>query len=243
MRGPVRLLLLLGLLLPAPAVQAQLLRTPLPGRSLAVQYAGSIGLASVTAMRHTRTERIGVGLSYGRVPRAQGGPLDTWALRFLYSPWRVERQHWRLEPLQAGLFIAYTHGLDLRATWPSYLEKGYYWWTPNFRQHLFLRSQLSYRMGDGFAQRIGAYFEVNTNDLYVYSWWPNRGSISVGDILFFGASAQVYLRPYTPKERTRMACRTRKDTQAAASPRTRRVSLLAALSHRTGAMRGCAMRR
>ena len=91
---------------------------------------------------------------------------------------------------------------NLGASWPSYLEKGYYWWTPNFRQHLYLRSQLSYRAGAGFIQRIGGYFEVNANDLYVYSWWPNRGSISVYDILFFGAGVQVYFKPYEVRRKS-----------------------------------------
>jgi hypothetical protein len=33
----------------------------------------------------------------------------------------------------------------------------------------------------------------------VYSWWPNKGSIGVGDILFFGAGVQVYFRPFAPR--------------------------------------------
>lgn len=194
--------LLLALLLLCTQVEAQLFREALPGRSLSSQYAGSIGSVSLNYLRHSRNERISVGLSYGHTLRAHGGPLNTWALRFMYTPWQVDiRKRWLLEPVQTGLFVAYTTGMDLRASWPSHLEKGYYWWTPNFRQHLFLRSQLSLRTGQGFVQRIGAYFEVNTNDLYVYSWWPNRGSISVGDILFFGAGVQVQLRSLKPRDR------------------------------------------
>ena len=187
----------------ATTVDAQLLRKALPGRSLAMQYAGSVGSWSIAAMRHTRNERIGAGFSYGRTPPSQGGPLNTWALRFMYTPWQVDlNARWRLEPVQTGVFIGYTTGLNLGASWPSYLEKGYYWWTPNFRQHLYLRSQLSYRAGAGFIQRIGGYFEVNANDLYVYSWWPNRGSISVYDILFFGAGVQVYFKPYEVRRKS-----------------------------------------
>lgn len=197
MRGSVHILLSSALMASTIGTHAQLLRNALPGRSVAMQYAGSTGLASIGGMRHTANERIGVGLSYGHTPRSHGGPLNTWVLRSMYTPWRVAlNERWRLEPVQTGLFVAYTTGLDMRASWPSHLEKGYYWWLPNFRQHLFLRSQLSFHTGQGFVQRIGAYFEVNTNDLYVYSWWPNRGSISVGDILFFGAGVQVWFRPY-----------------------------------------------
>lgn len=180
---------------------AQLLRNTFPGRSVSAQYAGSIGLGSVGWMRHTHHERIGVGLWFGHAPRSYGGPLSTWALRFLYTPWRVDiGDRLQLEPLQVGLFIAYTAGLDLRSRWPSHLDKGYYWWFPNFRQHLHVRSQLGWRTGQDKTQRLAAYLEVNTNDLYVYSWWPNRGSIAVGDILFLGAGLQLYLKPFGPKK-------------------------------------------
>src|SRR5690606_25439828 len=110
---------------------------PLPGRSLGAQYAGSIGLVSVTGMRHARNEKLAVGLGFGHTPLSHGGPLYTWSGRFMYTPWRVAlNDRLRLEPLQVGLFVAYTAGLDLRGSWPSHLDRGYYWWSPNFRQHL-----------------------------------------------------------------------------------------------------------
>lgn len=186
---------------------AQFLRRVLPVRSIGTQYAGSIGLLSVSGMRHSPEGKIAAGLSFGHVPHSHGGSLNVWALRFMYTPWRIDQgERWTLEPLQTGLFVAYTTGLDLSSHWPSHLEKGYYWWTPNFRQHLYLRSQLSYRTKGSVIQRIGAYFEVNTNDLYVYSWWPNRSAISVYDILFFGTGVQVYLAPLTPKVRPDRRC-------------------------------------
>lgn len=193
-------ILLLCTLAIITSVSAQLFRNSLPGRSVGTQYAGSLGLLSVNAMRHARNERLGFGIGIGHVPHGHGGPLTTYTVRAIYTPWKLESGvRWQLEPVQAGLFVAYTSGLDLTAAWPSYLEKGYYWWTPNFRQHVFLRTQLSYRLHDRKVQRIAAYLEANTNDLYVYSWWPNRGFISVYDIVFFGAGVQVYFQPYTPR--------------------------------------------
>ena len=189
---------------------AQFLRRVLPVRSVGTQYAGSTGLLSVGAMRHSPEGRIAAGLSFGHVPRSHGGSLNVWTLRFMYTPWRFDHgERWTLEPLQTGLFVAYTTGLDLSSHWPSHLEKGYYWWTPNFRQHPYLRSQLSYRTKAGTIQRIGAYFEVNTNDLYVYSWWPNRRSIGVNDIVFFGAGVQVHFAPLATRVRSRSCAATR----------------------------------
>lgn len=191
---------ILAAVLITTTTSAQLLRGPLPGRSIGAQYAGSIGLVSVSAMRHNTSEKIGVGLSFGHVPRTHGGALNTWTLRGMYTPWRIDltdRLSW--QPLQTGLFIAYTTGLDLKSSWPSYLERGYYWWSPNFRQHLYVRSQLGWRTAT--SQRIAAYFEMNTNDLYVFSWWPNRKSIPVMDIVFFGVGVQYYFKPFGPKDR------------------------------------------
>ena len=192
--------LMLGLFVLVSAGYGQPFRNSLPGTSVGTQYAGSVGLLSVNAMRHARNERLGFGIGIGHVPHGHGGPLTTYTVRAMYTPWQLKTDgRWQLEPLQAGLFVTYTSGLDLTAAWPSYLEKGYYWWTPNFRQHVFLRTQLSYRLRDRKVQRIAAYLEANTNDLYVYSWWPNRGFISVYDIVFFGAGVQVYFQPYTPR--------------------------------------------
>lgn len=171
---------------------AQLLKKTFPGRTVDLQYAGSIGTVSIGTLRHTRNDRIGVGLSVGHVPRSEGGPLNSYTLRFQYDPWRVEiGKDWTWHPVQMGAFIAYTTGRDLRASWPGHFEKGYYWWSPNFRQHPYLRTMLGRRTGGGRVPQVSAYVEVNTNDLYIYSWFPNRGAISVGDILFLGAGVQL----------------------------------------------------
>ena len=175
---------------------AQPLQKAFPGRSIGAQYAGSVGLFSVNALLHSRNERLALGLGAGHVPKAQGGPLGTYTFRFMYTPWQVDiHDRWMLEPFQTGLVVAFSTGLDLTAQWPSYLDRGYYWWLPNFRQHLFVRTQLSYRPKERKVQRIAAYFEVNTNDLYVYSWWPNRSSITLYEIVFFGAGLQLYFKP------------------------------------------------
>jgi hypothetical protein len=164
--------------------------------SFSGQYGGSIGTVAIGAIRHARNERIGVGLFYGRTPHHQGGPINAYTAKFMYTPWQVRlKGKWYLEPLQTGAFVSYSTGQDLSSHWPGHLDPGYYWWTNNFRQHLFLRTQLSRQVALGRVERIGAWFEVNTNDLYVYSWWPNRAALSVYDILFFGAGVQVYLRP------------------------------------------------
>ena len=185
-----------------PMVQGQFLCSTFPERSLTAQYAGSIGTGSLAYTLYGRSAKWGVGLSYGRTPESAGGPLNTYALRVIFTPWDLELgSRLSLQPVRTGLFVAYTAGFDLRATWPSYLEPGYYWWTPNFRQHLYLRSQLSYRTGPRFAERIGVYFEANTNDLYVYSWWRNRRSITPYDIIFFGIGVELRLNACASEKR------------------------------------------
>lgn len=187
--------LVLWLSLSFSAVEGQGLKNFLPVRSVTMQYAGSVGTASVGVLLCDRQERLGVGLQYGRTPRQAGGPLNSYTIRFFYDPWKVqlsEQLRWR--PLQTGVFISYTSGLELTGQWPPYLERGYYWWWPNFRQHIYLRTAMDHEVRKGPFARIGIWFEVNTNDLYLYSWGANLRAITPYDILFFGAGVQLDLR-------------------------------------------------
>lgn len=196
----VRIAMILSALLAVGDASAQLFKKTFPGRTVDLQYAGSIGSFSIGTLRHTRNDKLALGLNIGHVPRSAGGSLNIVALRFQYDPWRVRLgKDWVWHPMQLGAFISYTSGYDLRATWPEQFEKGYYWWFPNFRQHPYLRTMFGRRTHGDRVPQVSAYLEVNTNDLYIYSWFPNRGSISVGDILFLGAGMQVRLKGWAPR--------------------------------------------
>jgi len=42
------------------------------------------------------------------------------------------------------------------------------------------------------ADRVAFYFEENTNELYIFSYFTNRKTIKVYDIIFFGTGIKLY---------------------------------------------------
>jgi len=158
-----------------------------PHEVISLQFAGSVGFFSGGYWRASKKENIGLGLIYGYTPQVFGGPLHSLSFKFLYSPFKVHfLHHFCFEPLQAGVFIAQNFGKNLYLTWPDKYPKHYYWWSNSLREHVFVSSQMSYYLPGKTFEKVSLYFEANTNDLYIYSYFPNRGAIRLYDIIFFG---------------------------------------------------------
>jgi hypothetical protein len=136
-----------------------------------------------------------IGAVYGYTPPAFGGALHSVSLKFTYIPFHVhflDRMSW--EPIQTGLFVAQNFGKNLYLHWPEKYPKHYYWWSSSLREHVFLSTQLSCNVNYKRLSRISGYFEANTNDLYVYSYFPNRGALSLYDIICFGIGLKADFR-------------------------------------------------
>jgi hypothetical protein len=163
------------------------------------QYGGSIGLVAGGYHRRTAREHFGGGLLYGYLPRAFGGPLHTVTLAFSLEPWQVPLgAHLRWTPLRAGAFIVLALGPGWHVVRPPYYEPGYYWWSTNFRQHLQVGTALRTRLHAGPFSHAAIWFQANTNDLYLSSWWPNRATIALGEIIHFGAGVDLYFERKQP---------------------------------------------
>jgi hypothetical protein len=106
-----------------------------------------------------------------------------------------------MEPLQIGIFLAQNFGKNIDFKWSSKYPKGYYWWGSSFRQHIFFSTQLSRALPKGYFSKVSLYLEANTNDLYLYSYFSNRNTITLYDIFFLGIGTKFYLRekPITKK--------------------------------------------
>jgi len=191
-----RCYLLLVLFVAAGSLQSQsLLGRKLPHQGVSLQFAGSVGFLSAGYYRRTEKEKIELSLIYGHTPRVFGGPLHSVSFKFLYSPFRIGFLHrFSFEPLQAGIFIAQNFGRNLYVTWPDKYPSHYYWWPNSLREHVFASSQVSFSPTHTAFEKISAYFEANTNDLYIYSWAPNRGAITLYDIIFFGIGIKAGIR-------------------------------------------------
>lgn len=166
-----------------------------PVSVLTAQYGGSIGFLSFGVSKATPKNKFELGLLYGNVPKSLGGVNNSITLKGTYNPFHIPvMKKIDLEPLQTGIFVSRNFGENLGPNWGNKYPGGYYWWTRSIRFHFFLGSQVSYKIQSKHIDRLSAYFEANTNDLYLYSYFPNRNTISLYDIFFFGTGIKLYIK-------------------------------------------------
>lgn len=166
-----------------------------PTTVITAQYGGSTGFLSFGLSKATAHHKFEIGLLYGNVPKSMGGVNNSITIKTTVNPFRIHAfKHILVEPLQTGLFMSRNFGEHLGPNWSSNYPNGYYWWTRSIRFHFFIGTQVSYKIEKKHIDRISAYFEANTNDLYLYSYFPNRNTIRLYDIFFFGTGIKLYIR-------------------------------------------------
>ena len=171
------------------------LRSVFPRSAWTAQYAGNTGFLTIGYSKVTASRKMELGLLYGFVPKALGGVNHSINLKMTYNPFRITiHKKFKLEPIQAGLFISQNFGDHLGLYWDSKYPDGYYWWSRSLRIHAFVGAQISVKLGEKYFSRMSYYIEANTNDLYLHSYFPNRRTMSVTDIIFLGMGVKFYTR-------------------------------------------------
>ncbi len=145
-----------------------------------LQYAGSIGLASV-----------GIGWHYGRgkhwetemlvgfVPRYHARHAHyTFTLKERYVPWHCRlSSRWTLQPLTAGLFFNTISGGEFWRREPDKYPKRYYGFSSKIRSNVFLGQRIRYAVPSRhrvFHSAVSAYYELSSCDLYIVSKATNK---------------------------------------------------------------------
>ena len=170
------------------------LQQAFPKSAITAQFAGSTGLVTAGFSKVSARDKIEVGLLYGYTPRRYGD-LNALVLKGTYNPFHITiTEKIKLEPIQTGLFISQNFGKNLGLKWGEEYPYGYYWWSRSTRFHFFISTQASYKLDTKYMDRLSLYFEANTNDLYVFSYVPNRNALSLYDIFFFGTGIKLYLK-------------------------------------------------
>jgi hypothetical protein len=173
-------------------------RFSFPRTAISLQYAGSTGFLTIGYLRATPKNKLQLGLQYGFTPAFLGGNLHSLSLKITYNPFRIDRgKRFYLEPLQVGGFISQNFGKNLETTWGSNYPKAYYWWNASLRYHPFIATSISMRTPQlRRTDHLSMYFEVNTNDLYIASYFPKRNftALSFYDILYFGVGVKWFLK-------------------------------------------------
>ena len=149
------------------------------------QYAGEIGFMSL-GLGYSLFKRENGELDgfLGFLPESIGGDnIVTIALKFQYLPWKKEvfKNKFQLEPLSMGVNIyhAFTKILNEQKNEDLY-PNGYYWWTIGTRFGPFFGSRLTKEFKQtSFMKTLTFYYEIGTNDLFIYSWAANRSAIPI----------------------------------------------------------------
>lgn len=158
-----------------------------------IQYAGSNGWVGLGAGYEFFNRRLRANFQYGYVPPARGGRLHLFSGAIFYQPARIRAgSHLQINPLDIGLKGSYQFGQDYFFNLPSRYPPNYYWWKPAFRLHLATESSLTYKLPPKAGIRsLSAYFEFNTNDLYLVSYVLNTGSLGVKDVVKAGIGVRL----------------------------------------------------
>jgi hypothetical protein len=172
---------------------------PLPWyrpRHLILQTAGGMGMVAAGAGYTFLHDRLETDILLGFVPEKYAGSnLSVVSGKVLYTPFTVPlSEKLQLRPLTVGAYLSYTHGTINDEAKGQY-TKGYYWFSTDTRVGPLLGGRLTYLRPDvsrrTLGQRISAYYELGTNDLYLVSYVLNYKALSPVDILTLGLGVKV----------------------------------------------------
>lgn len=157
-----------------------------------LQYAGSIGLASI-GVQYDVGGKHRMGVHYGYVPEELGGPLNIVAAKFVFGIVSVSLSESMIfKPLDAGVMVSYHFGSQFHSRWPQHrYPEGYYWWVTSLRPHLLTQTSFTYFPKVSGIQALTGFIELNTNELYLVNFAKNARSLSFFDIIKAGAGIRV----------------------------------------------------
>ena len=169
--------------------------TPFSPYHAKVQYAGSIGFASVGIGRSFFHEKLETDLLIGYLPEKIGGDhIWTAALKATAIPFKaipVRSLDW--QPLRTGLQLGYTFGEQYFIVEPrDKYERGYYGFPTALHLYLTLGGQVDFTRVEKL-QRFGLYYEVNSSAEYLISYIQNPKYLSPGKIFNLALGVRVKL--------------------------------------------------
>jgi hypothetical protein len=159
-----------------------------------VQYAGSIGYLSGGLGYDLFQNRGRASVHFGSVPRSEGGPLNILSGKIIGEPWTIAiTEKITINPLDVGLMLSYHMGENFKTNVPDLLaERNYYWWHTNLRVHLITETSISVEMEPNrFFRKFTAYIELNSNDLYMVSYFANASTLKPHELIKAGVGIRL----------------------------------------------------
>lgn len=160
-----------------------------------LQYAGSIGFASVGVGRSFFHEKLETDLFMGYLPERIGGDrIWTAALKITGTPLKpvpVKPLDW--QPLRIGVQLSHTFGKEyfIFEHHDKY-SKGYYGFPTAVHLYLYLGGQADFTRVEKL-QRFGLYYEVGTSLEYLVSYIQNPRYLGPGKIFNLALGMRVRL--------------------------------------------------
>jgi len=157
---------------------------------MSLEYAGGFGLASAGVLYNGKGKSE-LGISAGYVPNQYG---NIWTFNMLFSydilPVRLNK-YCELHLLKAGGFINFNKGKNIYLIWPENYPRDYYWWNSSMRFGPFIDTELKIKPSKRQLSYT-LFFQCLTNDLYLYTYFPNTRFIKFSDIIYFGAGIKIH---------------------------------------------------
>lgn len=164
-----------------------------------VQYAGSIGAASIGMGWHYGKERRvwETDFMVGYIPRFESRAAKaTLTLKQSYVPFRINLyKNMKFEPLSCGIFFNTVLGHQFWTKEPAKYPHHYYGFSTRIRTNIFIGERLRYEIPSyrrKHSKSISIYYELSTCDLYLVSYVPNS-YIPLKDVLSLALGIEVEL--------------------------------------------------
>ena len=166
-----------------------------------IQHAGSIGYFSIGGGYELFQKKKGsLDLAWGYVPKSKGGSQHIIAAKFAYRPISIKiKDITTINLFNPGVFFSYHPGDKYYITLnKEQYPKGYYWWSSAIRMHISLSTEFKFKTSRNTSnsriKHLSIYSEINTNDLYFVSYFPNQEYLNISDIIKLGLGIKAYFR-------------------------------------------------
>jgi hypothetical protein len=140
-----------------------------------IQYAGGMGLLSGGGgWEYGNKNRWETDISLGLLPRYSTEDVKCiLTLKQIYIPWNIELgKNFSLEPLSCGLYASSVINRKFWMTEPDKYPSPYYAFSTKLRFNIFLGQRIKYNVPHDkrlFCESISLFYELSSNDLYIYS--------------------------------------------------------------------------
>jgi hypothetical protein len=158
---------------------------------ISTEYAGGFGMISAGVLYGNKRSEL--TLTIGYVPPAYG-KIWTGNLLASYTILPVTlSESVALNILKTGAFVNMNFGKNIYLTWPEYYPRQYYWWNSSLRFGPFVDTEIKYKPSKG-SLNYTVFFQCLTNDLYLYTYLPNRKNVDLNDVIYYGAGLKIHFR-------------------------------------------------